>query len=268
MSKQFTHGVSLNANYAWQKAMSEATGYSTWDRKAVRGRDSSLRQQQVIIYGLMELPFGRNHLFLSHANGVVNQIVGGWQVSPVINYSSGLPFTLSYNSCSSSVGGSAPCYVNGDTKQFHSHVKGFPGNGLSFYRRRSLWAERSPRLLWIRSEQRVATASLVRTSSTPICPFRRTSQFVKASSPSSGSMASTPSTTSTSACPVETSTDPPQQVLSRADRVSTGPLIHGNCSSRPASSSKLGRETETGGASAPPVPFPLTLVRSQIWRSN
>ncbi len=135
MSKQFTHGVSLNANYAWQKAMSEATSYSTWDRKAVRGRDSSLRQQQIIVYGLLELPFGRNHAFLSHSNGIVNQIVGGWQVSPIINYSSGLPFTLSYLSCSSSVGGSAPCYVNGDTKQFHSNLRGRPGpgGGLSYY---------------------------------------------------------------------------------------------------------------------------------------
>jgi len=133
MAKQFTHGVSLTANYAWQKAMSEATGYSTWSRAAVRGNDSSVRHQQVIVYGLLELPFGRNHLFLSHANGIVNQIVGGWQVSPVINYSSGLPFTLSYNSCSSSVGGSAPCYVNGDTKAFHSHITGTPGSNLSFY---------------------------------------------------------------------------------------------------------------------------------------
>ena len=133
MAKQFTHGVSLTANYAWQKAMSEATGYSTWDRAAVRGNDSNVRHQVVIVYGLLELPFGRNHLLLSHANGVVNQIVGGWQVSPVINYSSGLPFTLSYNSCSASVGGSAPCYVNGDTKAFHSHVTGRPGAGLSYY---------------------------------------------------------------------------------------------------------------------------------------
>ncbi len=133
LAKQFTHGVSLNVNYAWQKAMSESSDYSTWDRAAVRGRDSALRQQQVIIYGIMELPFGRNKLFLGQANGFVNQIVGGWQISPVINYSSGLPFTLSYNSCSSSVSGSAPCYVNGDTKRFHSHVTGRPGANLSYY---------------------------------------------------------------------------------------------------------------------------------------
>lgn len=133
MAKQFTHGVSLTANYAWQKAFSEGTGYSTFDRAAVRGQDSNVRHQQIIVYGLLELPFGHNHAFLSHANGIVNQIVGGWQVSPVINYSSGLPFTLSYISCGSSVGGSAPCYVNGDTKAFHSHITGRPGAGLSFY---------------------------------------------------------------------------------------------------------------------------------------
>ncbi len=133
MAKQVSRGFSLTANYSWQKAISESTGYSTWDRRAVQGNDSSLRHQQIIVYGLLQLPFGRNHALLSNANGLVNEIVGGWQVNPVVNYSSGLPFTLSYNSCSSSVGGSAPCYLNGDTKAFHSHLTGRPGNNLSFY---------------------------------------------------------------------------------------------------------------------------------------
>ncbi len=44
MAKTLAHGVSLNANYAWQQAISEGTGYSTWDKKVNRGRDSALRQ--------------------------------------------------------------------------------------------------------------------------------------------------------------------------------------------------------------------------------
>jgi hypothetical protein len=144
MTKVMAHGFSLNGNYAWQKAMSEATGYSTWSHQAVIGRDSALRQQQIIVYGLLELPFGKNKPFLSHANAVVNQIVSGIQISPVINYSSGLPFSLEYSTCSNNLPGSAPCYVNGNLHAFHPHVTGFPGNNLSYFNAYTLTSNSAP----------------------------------------------------------------------------------------------------------------------------
>ena len=113
LAKTFTHGYSVTANYAWQRGTAWSSGFYTWVSAGSEGPDTNIRQQQVIIYGLAELPFGRNKLLLSHANAVVNQIVGGWQISPVLNYSSGLPFTLSYSSCNASIPGSAPCRVNG-----------------------------------------------------------------------------------------------------------------------------------------------------------
>jgi hypothetical protein len=144
MTKVMAHGFSLNGNYAWQKAMSESTGYSTWSHQAVIGRDSALRQQQIIVYGLLELPFGKNKPFLSHANGVVNQIVSGIQISPVINYSSGLPFSLMYSTCSNNLPGDAPCYVNGNLHAFHPHVTGFPGNNLSYFNAYTLTSNSTP----------------------------------------------------------------------------------------------------------------------------
>jgi Carboxypeptidase regulatory-like domain/TonB dependent receptor len=133
LAKQMAHGISLNGNYAWQKAMSESAGYSTWSHRAVYGRDSALRQQQIIVYGLFQLPFGRNKAYLNHLNAVLNQVVSGIEISPIVNYSSGLPFTLNYSSCSNNVPGGAPCYVNGQAGAFHPHVTGFPGNNLAFY---------------------------------------------------------------------------------------------------------------------------------------
>ncbi len=138
MAKQFTHGYSLNANYAWQRGFNYNSGFATWDKSVTKGRTESIREQQVIVYGLLELPFGRNHAFLSHANSFVNGFVGGWQVSPVITYSGGLPYTLSYGECSDSIPGSAPCYVNGDPKSFKKHVTGRPGANLSYYDRVTL----------------------------------------------------------------------------------------------------------------------------------
>ncbi len=138
LTKQFSKGYSVNANYALQKAVSENTGFSSWDQQIVKGNDSALRQQQVIIYGLFELPFGRNKLFLSSASGIFNQIVSGFQISPVINYSSGLPFTLGYSTCGNQVPGSAPCRVNGDPGKFSKKISGFPGQSLKYFSAQSL----------------------------------------------------------------------------------------------------------------------------------
>ena len=133
LTKQMSHGYSLNANYAWQKAISEATGYSTWNRKAVQGNDSSLRQQQIIVYGLLQLPFGHNKLFLGHSHGIVDQAIGGWEISPIVNWSSGLPFTITSNNSGNWVPGSAPGNVNGDATNFHPIKSGLPGNSLFWY---------------------------------------------------------------------------------------------------------------------------------------
>ncbi|HEY4354573.1 MAG TPA: TonB-dependent receptor [Acidobacteriaceae bacterium] len=138
LTKQMTHGYTVTGNYAYQQALSENTSYSTWNRAAVRGRDGALRQQQLITYGLFQLPFGRNKAYLNHVNPVVNQIVSGFEINPVLTWSSGLPFTLNYSGCSANLPGGAPCYVNGDPGKFTKHITGAPGGpnggkGLSFY---------------------------------------------------------------------------------------------------------------------------------------
>jgi hypothetical protein len=38
-----------------------------------------------------ELPFGRGRQFLSGSNGLVNAIIGGWQVTSIFRWNSGLP---------------------------------------------------------------------------------------------------------------------------------------------------------------------------------
>ncbi len=104
----------------------------------VRGRDDSLRQQQIVTYGQYELPFGRNKMFLSNVNTLVNEVVTGWQLSPVLNYSSGLPFTLSYGECNLSIPGDAPCYVNGNPRALQAKPSGLPGKNLTFYKAQTL----------------------------------------------------------------------------------------------------------------------------------
>ena len=126
VAKQISRGLSFTSNYAWQRAFVFNSQYATWSKQAVYGRDDSIREQQVVTYGLYELPFGHNKQFLSQSSRFVDEFVGGWQLSPVINISSGLPYSLSMNQCASSVGGtSAPCYPNGDPRGLKTHLGGF-----------------------------------------------------------------------------------------------------------------------------------------------
>ncbi len=125
VSKQFARGASLNANYAWQKSYNYNSSFATWNRRAVYGRDDTTREQSLVAYGVYELPFGRNQMFANHVNGFVNELIGGWQLSPIVTLQSGLPFTLRYNECSSSVPGSAPCYVSGDVSGLNVKVGSF-----------------------------------------------------------------------------------------------------------------------------------------------
>jgi outer membrane receptor protein involved in Fe transport len=113
MEKQLTRGLQVNMNYAWQRSYNWNMNYVTWDRSAVKGLDDSTRQQQFIAYGLYQLPFGHNQMVGANANKIVDEIIGGWQISPILTWGDGLPFTLIYAECGQNVPGDAPCYPNG-----------------------------------------------------------------------------------------------------------------------------------------------------------
>ncbi len=85
---------------------------------ATYGPDDNLRTQQLVVYGIYQLPFGRNQMFASNASRLEDEIIGGWQLSPVLNWSNGLPWSLGLGGgCGASVPGSAPCYPVGKTER-------------------------------------------------------------------------------------------------------------------------------------------------------
>jgi hypothetical protein len=97
LAQAMKNGLTLNANYQWASAFDEESGYYTWSHSITHGRDSQVRDQQIVMYGSYDFPFGKGKQFLPGANRATDLIVGGWQVSDVSNWSGGLPFTLSYN---------------------------------------------------------------------------------------------------------------------------------------------------------------------------
>jgi hypothetical protein len=140
LAKTYNHGLSLNANYAYQRGRDNNSGFATWNKQSVIGNDSSIRRNAFTAYGLYKLPFGHGQPYLSHVNAVVNQLVNGFEISPTLVWQSGLPFTLSFNGCGSDIPGSAPCYVNGNSSSLKTGIAGYAGgpNPVNFYQAQTL----------------------------------------------------------------------------------------------------------------------------------
>jgi hypothetical protein len=105
MTKRLSSGLSMSFNYVWshflddqdssgwgsregpqnwQQANNPSANYSNSNfdvRNAFKG------------YVVYQLPFGRNKQFFNH-NALVDEVIGGWQVSSTILLSSGNPFTI------------------------------------------------------------------------------------------------------------------------------------------------------------------------------
>ncbi len=105
--KRFSQGYAFDFNYTWSKsqdltstrAADVSTGglftagqiinaYYPGQMKAVSNYDTT---HIFSANAVAELPFGRGKMFLHNANGVVNNIVGGWQLSAVFRNTSGFP---------------------------------------------------------------------------------------------------------------------------------------------------------------------------------
>jgi hypothetical protein len=63
------------------------------NRTADRGRSYSDARQRLVFSYVWQLPFGEGKPLLNH-KGIVNQVLGGWQLSGITSFQSGFPFTI------------------------------------------------------------------------------------------------------------------------------------------------------------------------------
>lgn len=102
--KRFSRGMVFQGSYVWSKALGENELGSTqyYDNNA---RDPFNRSfdKRIMTFsrtsvfkanGIYELPFGRGRTLLSHANRLVDGVLGGWRMSGILTWTSGVPFTV------------------------------------------------------------------------------------------------------------------------------------------------------------------------------
>jgi hypothetical protein len=105
ITKRMTKGMSLSFNYVWSHMLDDQDS-SGWGGRggpqpfqdgyhpSANYSNSNFDQRNAFKgYMVYELPFGRGKMFLNH-NWLVDEAVGGWQISGTLVLSTGNPFTV------------------------------------------------------------------------------------------------------------------------------------------------------------------------------
>ena len=136
LQKQMGHGLQYQVAYTLSKCMSDSTGYygawnnalsasaywqNVYDQKAEWAPCYYDATHVISAYAIYDLPFGRGRMFGKNVSGAVNQVIGGWSVSPILSWRTGWPMPV-YGAQDNSgtfgrgaradCGGSVPSIVN------------------------------------------------------------------------------------------------------------------------------------------------------------
>jgi hypothetical protein len=98
LEKRFASGYNFLLSYTWSKALDTGTDINSdpikqpGDAKSYRSLAALDVGHRFVASYSIELPFGRGKRFLTDSNGVVNAILGGWQMNGITVFSQGVPF--------------------------------------------------------------------------------------------------------------------------------------------------------------------------------
>ena len=104
LRRPVTNGWGFDFNYTFSKSMDIASGsesggtstiQDTFNPNASRSVSDFDIRHNITANTVAELPFGKGKMFMNSAPAWVQQFVGGWQVSALTKFRSGLPLTIS-----------------------------------------------------------------------------------------------------------------------------------------------------------------------------
>jgi hypothetical protein len=94
LQKRFSQGYTIGVSYTrskWMQATEYLNAADPQPTKMISDLDVTNR---LSISGIFAFPFGKGRRFLSGASGIVDGLVGGWQIQGVYSYQSGFPITF------------------------------------------------------------------------------------------------------------------------------------------------------------------------------
>src|SRR4029450_3725580 len=150
VNRRFYNGLQAQANYTFAKNLditstTQPTGQSVtdyFDRNADKGPSANDITHDFKANFIHELPFGPGKRFGSSNGGVLGQVIGGWQVSSIIEGAGSFPLADGIRSDSQSSswgGGTRPDFVpgkeiDGSVNSIGSVRRDAQGRGIYFAR--------------------------------------------------------------------------------------------------------------------------------------
>ncbi|WP_419803686.1 carboxypeptidase regulatory-like domain-containing protein [Terriglobus sp.] len=127
VEKRYSNGLQLLGSYAWSHCLdngsSEAGPQSLGQLRRFYGPCDHNLPHVLTISSVYTLPFGHGHYFLNNSNGLVNAVLGGWELAGIYTARSGLPFSpvLSSDVANNGTSGQFPNRVLGASKGYLQH---------------------------------------------------------------------------------------------------------------------------------------------------
>ncbi len=109
LQKEASHGLQYQVSYTFSKCMSDNTGYygawnnalsasaywqNVYDQRSEWAPCYYDATHVLSAYAVYDLPVGRGKLVGKDVNRVVNEVIGGWAVSPIVSFRSGWPLPV------------------------------------------------------------------------------------------------------------------------------------------------------------------------------
>jgi hypothetical protein len=109
LQQEAKHGLQYQVSYTFSKCMSDNTGYygawnnalsasaywqNVYDQRSEWAPCYYDATHVISAYAVYDLPFGRGKMLAKDVNGAVNQVIGGWAVSPIVSFRTGWPLPV------------------------------------------------------------------------------------------------------------------------------------------------------------------------------
>jgi Carboxypeptidase regulatory-like domain/TonB dependent receptor len=109
LQKTMSQGLQYQVSYTFSKCMSDSTGYygawvnalsasaywqNVYDQRSEWAPCYYDATHVISAYAIYDLPFGRGKMLAKSANRVVNGVIGGWEVSPIVSFRTGWPMPI------------------------------------------------------------------------------------------------------------------------------------------------------------------------------
>ena len=109
LQKRMSQGLQYQVSYTFSKCMSDSTGYygawrnalsasaywqNVYDQRAEWAPCYYDATHVLSAYAIYDLPFGKGKALAHNANKVVDAVIGGWQLSPIVTFRTGFPLPV------------------------------------------------------------------------------------------------------------------------------------------------------------------------------